>query len=969
MLRAIIELSKYILAGNIFLYALLSFVTLRRDDRSRSNVVFVLQYIMIFINHVTGSLVLLSSRMDLTYFFLPLFQMVTVFAFLVLMRASYPDSNRLIANHLAMLLSISFVILTRLSLARSIRQFAIVAISLALSLVIPVILKKIRWLQNCDLIIAAAGIMILGAVLIGDSVTNGSKLSYSIMGISFQPSEFVKILYVIFIASILAKAMAVDITTSKSFGYIVMSAVLAAIHVLFLVASKDLGSALIYFTVYVAMLFVATCKFRYLILGILGAAVASVASYFLFSHVRVRVAAWLDPWTDINSTGYQVAQSLFGIGTGGWFGMGIDSGSPTSIPYVEQDFIFSAICEEYGLIFGICLILICLNLFLEIVHMAQGVAYEPFVRYMVYGLGMVYITQLFLTIGGNSKFIPLTGVTLPLISYGGSSVLSSLMMFAIIQGCYIYHVGYDSVGYADDGYYNDGNYSDGYADDYGNAVYDNGGYDNSGYDNQGYEDGAYEDGGYYDGGYDVPYMPRLHMNIIAGAFAVLLVAVSGYLAHFVYYDSPTVVNNSYNAKRQEIVAAQTIRGDIMSSDGEVLATTLENTGTRYYPYGDVFAHAVGYSTNGKMGVELNANMYLISSNISLNDKLSDDLNDQKHMGNTVVTTLDSKLQQAAYNALGAYDGAVIVTEPDTGKILAMVSKPDFDPNEIDNIWDELINDNSSSVLLNRATQGLYPPGSTFKILTALEYIRENPDTYNKYSFTCNGYFASGDNRINCYHGTNHGTLNFKMSFAKSCNSSFANIGLSLDRKKFLKTLSSLYFNKELPVSFTAKSSYISEGIVDDDSDMIQTAIGQGNTVITPLQLAMVTSAVANDGVMMTPYIIDRIESVDGNVIKQYNPESLGQLITADEAEVLQEFMAEVVESGTGTRLSGQSYKAAGKTGSAEYNSHSDSHAWFTGYTYDTDKPLQITVIMEGAGSGGEYAVPVARRVLDEYYSD
>jgi cell division protein FtsW (lipid II flippase) len=307
MLRAVIELSKYILAGNIFLYMLLSFITLRRDDRSRSNVVFVLQYLMIFINHVTGSLVLLSSRMDFTYFFLPLFQMVTVFAFIVLMRAIYPNSNRLIANHLAMLLSVSFVILTRLSISRSIRQFAIVAISLALSLLIPILLKKITWIQNCDLIIAAAGIMILGAVLIGDSVTNGSKLSYTIMGISFQPSEFVKILYVMFIASILAKAA----TRERNFGYILLSAVLAAIHVIFLAASKDLGSALIYFVVYIAMLFVATCKFRYLILGVLGGAAASVASYFLFSHVRVRVAAWLDPWTDINSTGYQVAQSLF----------------------------------------------------------------------------------------------------------------------------------------------------------------------------------------------------------------------------------------------------------------------------------------------------------------------------------------------------------------------------------------------------------------------------------------------------------------------------------------------------------------------------------------------------------------------------------------------------------------------------------------------------------------------------------
>jgi peptidoglycan glycosyltransferase len=297
----------------------------------------------------------------------------------------------------------------------------------------------------------------------------------------------------------------------------------------------------------------------------------------------------------------------------------------------------------------------------------------------------------------------------------------------------------------------------------------------------------------------------------------------------------------------------------------------------------------------------------------------------------------------------------------------MVSKPDFDPNTIDDIWDSLIADNTSSVLLNRATQGLYPPGSTFKILTALEYIRENPDTYSNYSFNCNGRFTSGNDTIQCYHGTNHGTVDFRLSFAKSCNSSFANIGLTLDRKKFSDTLSSLYFNTELPVSFTAKKSSVSENIVYDDSDMIQTSIGQGSTQMTPIQLAMITSMIANNGKMMTPYMIDRVETADGNMVKQYSPVSLGQLITEDEAQALQELMEAVVEEGTGTRLSGQTYKAAGKTGSAEYNSYSDSHAWFTGYTYDTDRPLQITVIMEGAGSGGEYAVPVARRIFDAYY--
>ncbi len=917
MLRAVIELSKYILAVNIVLYVLISFIALCHDDRKRKNIIFVLQYCMIFINHLTGSLVLLSSRKDFTYLFLPLFQMITVFAFLVLMRVIYPKADRLIQNHIALLLSVCFVILTRLSLTRSIRQFTIIAISLVIALIIPAFLKYTRLFKRCEYIFAAIGILILGAVLIRGSITNGSKLSFSIMGLSFQPSEFVKIIYVLFIAAMLSKA--------KQLWHILLSAVLAAVHVLFLAASKDLGSALIYFITYIILLYVATRRRRYLILGFAGGAVAAYISYLLFAHVRVRVAAWLDPWNDINATGYQIAQSLFGIGTGGWFGMGIDAGTPGSIPYVEQDFIFSAICEEFGVIYGICLIAVCVNLFLEIVRVAYS-CQDTFMRYASYGMGIIYIVQLFLTIGGNCKFIPLTGVTLPLISYGGSSVLSTLMMLSVVQGLYIHC------------------------------------------------DTSYEildpDDKKSDRSHQVLVFTRmqLHTNVIAGVFAGLFIAISGYLVHYVYFDSAQVINNSYNAKRQDILAEETIRGDILSADGQVLATTLANSDERYYPFDKVFAHAVGYASNGRMGVEQSANMFLVSSNISLGNKLQNDLANEKHMGNTVITTFDARLQKIAYNALGTYEGTVLVTEPATGKILAMVSKPDFNPNTISEIWDSLLQDTTSSVLLNRATQGLYPPGSTFKILTALEYIRENPERYKEYQFQCTGKFTSGKNTINCFHGTVHGEVDLVESFAKSCNASFANIGLVIDRKKFKQTLEKLYFNRKLPVNFPANNSSISDEIVSNDNAMIQTVIGQGTTQMTPIQIAMITAMIANDGVMMEPYMIDRVETANGEVIKTYSPHALGQLITEQEAAILQEAMRAVVEEGTGTRLISEGYSAAGKTGSAEFNSNSDSHAWFTGYTYDTEYPLQITIIMEGAGSGGEYAVPMARRILDEYYS-
>lgn len=909
MLKAIIELSNYILIINMLLYVLISFLLIPFEDSRRKRFALVIQNILIFINHLTGGLVLLSVKMDTTYFFLMLFQMVVIFSFLVLMRAIYPKTNRLILNHTAMLLSISFIILTRLSITRSIRQFAIVAISLIVALILPVISKHFNLLRKCRYVFAIVGIVILGAVLITGSITNGSKISFSIMGVAFQPSEFIKMLYVLFLAGMLYRA--------DKFRHILLSAVLAAIHVLILVASRDLGSALIYFMVYVVLLYIATAKKRYLVLGLTGAAIASYAAYLLFSHVQVRVTAWLDPWADIDSKGYQIAQSLFAIGTGGWFGMGIGGGMPNTIPYVEQDFVFSAICEEFGVIYGICLILLCLNLFMEIAHVAYFCK-DRFMKLSAYGLGVTYIFQLFLTIGGNIKFIPLTGVTLPLISYGGSSVLATLMMLSLVQSIYQKH---DLV-----------------------------------LDEEAVEQRS----------------TTLQISVISGAFVCLFAAMSVYLAHYVYFDSVKVINNTYNTKREEVLASKTIRGDILAADGTVLATTLqEETGERrYYPYNEVFAHAIGYAENGRMGVEQSANIYLVSSDVSINQKVQDNLEDVKHMGNTVYTTFDTRLQQVAFNALGIYDGAVIVTEPTTGKILAMVSKPDFDPNTILDDWKSIIEDEDSSILVNRVTQGLYPPGSTFKILTSLEYIKENANDYEDYEYECNGSFTNDDSTIRCYHGTKHGDVDFLTSFAKSCNTSFANIGIELDRKEFSKTLDKLLFNQELPVDFITSKSRINVSEDISDSNMIQAAIGQGTTQMSPLHLAMITSMIANNGEMMVPYMIERVENANGTTIKQFKPESLGQLIEQEDASVLQELMIAVVEEGTGTRLQSENYKAAGKTGSAEFsNSTSESHAWFTAFSYDTNKPLQVTVIIEGGGSGGEYAVPIARQIFDEYYTN
>ncbi|MBO5093784.1 MAG: penicillin-binding protein 2 [Lachnospiraceae bacterium] len=457
-------------------------------------------------------------------------------------------------------------------------------------------------------------------------------------------------------------------------------------------------------------------------------------------------------------------------------------------------------------------------------------------------------------------------------------------------------------------------------------------------------------------------------GVTVGVVALFLVMM-GYFTVYAMTHQEELMNNSYN-NRQQILTAQNRRGSIYARGGEALAETAadaDGTERREYPYANLFAHAVGYVDKGKTGIEAQENYTLIRSSIPAVDKVKEEIGGKKNPGDNVYTTFDVKLQEAASKALGIYRGAVIAMDPKTGEILAMVSKPDFDPNKIAEEWDKLLEEEESAVLLNRATQGLYPPGSTFKIVTALEYIRENPDTYQNYHFSCKGSFGSGEDVINCYHGSKHGAVDLKKSFAKSCNSSFANIGLALDKKQFAQTLDKLLFNRKLPLSGVYNESKLEIAEDESDGEMMQNAIGQGRTQITPVHLALITAAVANDGVLMKPRMISRIESGAGVKLKEYSAEKYGALMSAEEAAVLQEYMEAVVEEGTATKLSGLSYTAAGKTGSAEYSlQKEESHAWFTGYAPAEDPQLVVTVIIEGAGSGGDYAVPMARRVFDAY---
>ncbi len=462
------------------------------------------------------------------------------------------------------------------------------------------------------------------------------------------------------------------------------------------------------------------------------------------------------------------------------------------------------------------------------------------------------------------------------------------------------------------------------------------------------------------------------LGIVTYVFVFLFIVMIGYVIYLNVWEAPSLNANANNTK-QDANIDKYIRGSILSADGDVLAeTTVYEDGTevRYYPYANLFAHAVGYSSNGKSGIESSSNTELMTSHASVLTQLRDEAENEKQQADSVVTTLSVPLQQAAYNALGGYNGAIIAMEPDTGRILAMVSKPDFDPNAIEIIWEDVVNDSSSSVLLNRATQGLYPPGSTFKILTTLAYIRENPKSYVNFTYDCTSEIEESGVTIHCYNNKAHGLVDLEQAFAKSCNTAFASIGLTIDKSDFRDLCEEFLFNGTLPTALQHSTSQFTLDGNSSYGEQMQTAIGQGETLVTPLHMAMITATVANEGTMMKPYMVDHVESVDGDLVSSNSESKYKRLMTTEEARILGSYMEETVLSGTATALSWYDFTVAGKTGSAEYgqDGNSGTHSWFVGYSNIDDPDLVVVVIAEDGGAGSDTAVPMAAEVFQAYYS-
>ncbi|SFI02217.1 peptidoglycan glycosyltransferase [Pseudobutyrivibrio sp. OR37] len=465
---------------------------------------------------------------------------------------------------------------------------------------------------------------------------------------------------------------------------------------------------------------------------------------------------------------------------------------------------------------------------------------------------------------------------------------------------------------------------------------------------------------------------RKEIYVVAVMFSLIFVAMAVYLGHFVAIDSRDFIYNSYNS-RFSVFADDVKRGSIYTADGHVIAKTAtddENKEYRDYPDERLFSHAVGYVGKGMAGLEANYSFDLLKSHISLDEQINNTLSGIKNPGDSLYTTFDYEAQKAAYEGLNMFDGAVIAIEPETGKVVAMVSKPDYDPNTIAKYWDDITDDTkNNSALLNRAIAGAYPPGSTFKIITTIAYLRDNNGN-DDFEYNCKGSITVDDYKIHCSSKKSHGNENMLQAFSNSCNSAYAYMGINLDRQAFSSAADNLLFNKDLPAALgNTKQSKFYIDTDTPESIVAQTAIGQGQTTVSPLHMCMLVAAIANNGELMEPYMADKLVSEEGDIVSETAPKSYGRIISDSEARLLNQYMEAVVMDGTADSVDFGDLSVYGKTGTAEYSTNKNmTHSWFVGYAKDSSgKKLAIAVIMEGAGYGSKYAAPLAAKVFNAYF--
>lgn len=461
-------------------------------------------------------------------------------------------------------------------------------------------------------------------------------------------------------------------------------------------------------------------------------------------------------------------------------------------------------------------------------------------------------------------------------------------------------------------------------------------------------------------------MPTLDKNIIrifwflAAAFILLTATVT-------YRQAFSAEISRHPANRISLLNELSVeRGTIFTEDGSVIAQSKPGTTgfIREYPFGEMMAPVTGYydPTRGRSGLELTKNDYLAGqAAIATPQDWFASLIDKKKRGADITVSLRPYIQETAWQALGDQKGAIVALDPKSGAILAMVSKPTFSPASVSKDWATLTS-NQESPLINRATQGLYAPGSTFKVITAAAALGKNVATPETMFNGPAKLFVDGGLVTNFADQT-YGRLSMRSAFAKSTNTIFAQIGLGVGAPDLVAQATAFGFGSRIPFDLPVqKSSTASPS--DMDSTMIAwTAVGQGKSLATPLQMALVAAAVAGKGQVPSPYLVSEARDYRGNLLYKHKSEPWLQAMDPAVADTISDMMVQVVEAGTGVAAQVPDIKVAGKTGTAETGDGSPSHAWFIGFAPADDPKIAVAVLVENGGLGGRVAAPIARAVM------
>ncbi len=896
----------------------------------------------------------------------------------IAVRILAPGADPAILPIVFVLSGIGITFVTRLAPDLAISQLIILFVSVALMVGTLAVVKNLDVVKRYKYTFGIIGIILLMLPIFIGTTISGSKLWIRIAGFTIQPGEFAKIFIVLFLAGYLAENRELlSISNRTILGIKVPRLRLLmplfavwGVCLIVVVFERDLGSAVLFYTIFLLMLYVATGRVSYLIIGFMLLAVGGVAAYKFLSHVQVRFQVWLDPFADAQGQGYQIVQSLFSLADGGLAGVGIGNGMANNIPVVESDFIFSAIGEEMGLLGGGA-VLILFMLFAVRGLTTAARAKSDLAAFSATGLTAAISFQAFLIVGGVTRLIPLTGVTLPFMSQGGSSLLASFVIVALLM-----RAGDEATGREAE-LTGTGTMAPVSDDQVVPSASQTG--------TRFAPTSSYGRRGSHSAGsrmrrrlLDTPESGVLGRVALANrltravfAFTALFAILIGNLTYVQvikakdYQDMPT---NNHTIARSKYIQ----RGSIITNDGVTLAESLQQedgTYVRSYPNGNLASHVVGYVSQqyGTTGIESVMNDTLTGSKdySSWNNALLS-LAGQTQPGNTVKLTIDSRIQTAAEQALKGFKGAVVVLDPRTGAVLACASSPSYDNTNIEAVMQSGGGEDGS--MYDRAMDALYTPGSTFKAVTLSAALESGTASLSS-TYQAPGSMDIGNAPVTNYDKESYGTISLQKAFAVSSNVVFGQVADQVGASTLVQYANAFGYGQKLGQDLKSAASIMADPAQMTEWELAWAGagqpVGQDHTPgpqTTVMQNAVIAAAIANSGVVMDPFFVSQVLAPDGTVVKTTQSRSLGQAISADTADKVKQAMLDVVQSGTGTDAQISGVKVAGKTGSAETGG-TNVNSMFIGFAPYDQPTVAISVALEDFDKHDVKAAKIAGIVL------